>query len=75
MFGKRYNNCVKKKTTSEGLMDDVTINPVKHKSTTQKIEARTKSNNPNEAKIAQDKLQKIKSKETKLPDIKESYAE
>ena len=74
MFGKRYNNCVKKKTTSEGLMDDVTINPAKHKSTTQKIEARTKSDNPNEANVAKKKLEKIKSQQPDLPKLNDSYA-
>jgi len=75
MFGKRYNNCVKKKATKEEVEiqemgnPSMDINPAKHKSTTQKIEARTKSDNPNEANVAKKKLEQAKAKETKLPNL------
>ena len=72
MFGKRYNNCVKKKTTSEGLMDDVTINPAKHQSKTQKIEKMSKTGGP-EGEVAKKKLELAKSKQPNLPKL-ESYA-
>jgi len=68
MFGKRYNNCVKKKTTSEGLMDDVTINPAKHQSKTQKIEKMSKTGGP-EGEVAKKKLEQAREKETKLPNL------
>ena len=76
MFGKRYNKlCLKKKTTSEGLMDDITINPKKHQSKAQKLQKMAdQSDSPNEAENAKKKLEKIKSQETKLPNIKDSYA-
>ena len=72
MFGKRYNNCVKKKTTSEGRMDDITINSAKHQSKTQKIEKMSKTGGP-EGEVAKKKLEKAKAKEPKLPTI-ESFA-
>jgi len=73
MFGKRYNNCVKKKTTSEGLMDDVTINPAKHQSKTQKIEKMSKTGGP-EGEVAKKKLELAKSKQPNLPKLNDSYA-
>ena len=49
------------------------INPKKHQSKAQKIEARTKSDNPNEAAVAKKKLEQERAKEPKLPKM-ESYA-
>ena len=80
LFGKTYNRCVKAgdelNHDGESLQEmnpSFDINPKKHQSKAQKIEARTKSDNPNEAAVAKKKLEKERSKEPKLPKM-ESYA-
>ena len=59
LFGKTYNRCVKAgdelNHDGEQLQEmnpSFDINPKKHQSKAQKIEARTKSDNPNEAAVA-----------------------
>ena len=65
----------RKYKVKEGLMDDITINPKKHQSKAQKLQKMAdQSDSPNEAENAKKKLEKIKSQETKLPNIKDSYA-
>ena len=76
LFGKTYNRCVKAgdelNHDGESLQE---MNPsfdIKQ-TRTQKLQGMTKSLNPNEAKVAQDKLDKKKANEPKLPKM-ESYA-
>ena len=76
MFGKRYNNCVKKKATKEEveLQEMNPLSFVVKQTKTSKLQNMAKTIGP-EGKIAKDKLAKIKAKEPKLPFQKESYAE
>ena len=76
LFGKTYNRCVKAgdelNHDGEQLQE---MNPsfdIKQ-TKTQKLQKMAQSNSPNEAKIAQDKLDKKKANEPKLPKM-ESYA-
>jgi len=76
LFGKTYNRCVKAgdelNHDGESLQE---MNPsfdIKQ-TKTQKLQKMAQSNSPNEAKIAQDKLDKKKANEPKLPKM-ESYA-
>ena len=74
MFGKRYNNCVKKKATKEEVEIQEMGNPsfeVKQ-TKTQKLQNMSKTDGP-EGKIAKKKLEQKKDKEPKLPKL-ESYA-
>jgi len=74
MFGKRYNNCVKKKATKEEVEiqemgnPSMDINPAKHQSKTQKIEKMSKTGGP-EGEVAKQKLEQAREKETKLPNL------
>ena len=77
LFGKTYNRCVKAgdelNHDGESLQE---MNPsfdIKQ-TRTQKLQGMTKSPNPNEAKVAQDKLDKKKANEPKLPTLNNSYA-
>ena len=74
MFGKRYNNCVKKKATKEEVEiqemgnPSMDINPAKHQSKTQKIEKMSKTGGP-EGEVAKKKLELAKSKQPNLPKL------
>ena len=77
LFGKTYNRCVK---AGDELNHDgqslQEMNPsfdVKQ-TRTQKLQGMTKSPNPNEAKVAQDKLDKKKANEPKLPNLNNSHS-
>jgi len=78
LFGKTYNRCVKagdELNHNGEQLSEMGDNPsfdIKQ-TKTQKLQKMAQSNSPNEAKIAQDKLDKKKANEPKLPKM-ESYA-